>query len=92
MKSAHLLCFISMLTSISGDAERSTLAGLAKKAAAGLPRGCIVTAEQTADGVPDIAIAGQHEPNTVPPEKMIFEIGSISIVFTGLLLALAVIE
>jgi CubicO group peptidase (beta-lactamase class C family) len=51
-----------------------------------------VTAEQTAGGVPVFAAAGHLEPKGVALEKVIFEIGSISKVFTGILLAQAVIE
>ena len=54
-----------------------------------LPVGCIVTAESI-DGKPRFSFAGKPDPETIPTEKRIFEIGSISKVFTGLLLADAV--
>jgi D-alanyl-D-alanine-carboxypeptidase/D-alanyl-D-alanine-endopeptidase len=54
-----------------------------------LPAGCIVTAESS-DGKARFSIAGKPEPENIPAEKRIFEIGSISKVFTGLLLANAV--
>lgn len=91
MKTAlALLCSASLI--LDGNAADTLLVGLAKKAAATLPRGCIVTAEQTGDASPVFSVVGQQEPAGVPPQKMIFEIGSISKVFTGMLLAQAVIE
>lgn len=65
-----------------------TLAEAARSLANKLPRGCIVTAEfnqattaYALTGKPDAAAAA------TPPESLLFEIGSISKVFTGLLLA-----
>lgn len=91
MKAARVLGFVSVLLS-AANAAGSPLADSAKKAIEGLPRGCIVTAEQTAGGAPVYSVAGRLEPHGVPPEKVIFEIGSISKIFTGLLLAQSVIE
>jgi len=54
-----------------------------------LPAGCLVTAERI-DGTDRFAIAGKAEPAGILPEHRIFEIGSISKVFTGILLADAV--
>jgi len=93
MKALLIVCFSCfVLFPASVRAEVDTIASRAQKAAAGLPRGCIVTAEQSGDGAPVFAIAGHNELAGVPPEKVIFEIGSISKVFTGMLLAQAVIE
>ena len=67
------------------------LAEAAAKAAGELPAGCIVTGER-ADGADSFSIHGKAEPEGVAPERRIFEIGSISKVFTGILLAEAVLE
>lgn len=58
-----------------------------------LKAGCIVTGE-LADGKSQFALAGTAPDGGkgVPPEKLLFEIGSITKVFTGLLLAQAVVE
>ena len=56
-----------------------------------LPKGCIVTAERVGDTVRFSGV-GTMEPAGVPPEKVLFEIGSITKIFTGLLLARAVVE
>lgn len=72
-------------------ADAMKLADSAKAPGQALPRGAIVTAEWK-DGVVSYAAAGKLEPPGTPPERVIFEIGSISKVFTGLLLAQAVIE
>ncbi len=74
------------------DAAKSPLAFRMEQAAAGLPQGCIVAGEMGLDGVPVFSVAGRQEPAGVAPEKVVFEIGSISKVFTGLLLAQAVLE
>lgn len=73
-------------------AEDTILQKLAAKAAVKLSRGCIVTGELSADRNPGFAVVGNPEPGGVPPEKLIFEIGSISKVFTGILLAQAIQE
>lgn len=56
-----------------------------------LPKGVIVTAERSGEVI-EFAAAGKREPSGIPPERVIFEIGSITKVFTGLLLAQAVVE
>lgn len=86
------MSLFSFFTAWLPAADGSALAARAQKAAVGLPKGCIVTAEQTGDAAPVVAVAGQLEPAGVAPGKVIFEIGSISKVFTGLLLAQAVID
>ncbi len=72
-------------------AELSPLAEAAKAVASKLPAGAIVTGERIGDVV-SYGSAGHLEPGGIPPEKVVFEIGSISKVFTGLLLAQAVLE
>ena len=89
---ASVLTLMFALATMSMAAESPTPAEKAAKAAANLSRGCIVTATQTDGAAPTFALAGKQEPAGVPTEKIIFEIGSISKVFTGLLLAQAVIE
>lgn len=91
MNATLVLCFSAAMLAAPSFAE-TLLATRAQKAAVSLPRGCIVTAEQTGAGAPVFSVAGRHEPSGVPPEKIIFEIGSISKIFTGMLLAQAVIE
>lgn len=72
-------------------AEPTTLGQNAIAAAKALPQGGIVIGETLASGTV-FSVAGKLEPAGVPPEKLIFEIGSVSKVFTGLLLAQAVLE
>lgn len=68
------------------------LATLVEKSASSLPAGGLVLAEVSGDSVHYFA-AGQPAPSSaVPPEKVIFELGSITKVFTALLLAEAVNE
>jgi D-alanyl-D-alanine-carboxypeptidase/D-alanyl-D-alanine-endopeptidase len=69
-----------------------TLAEAAAQTAKPLKAGCIVTGERIGDDV-KFAMAGKApEAEDAPPEKLVFEIGSITKVFTGLLLAQAVVE
>jgi len=68
-----------------------TLGESAQNIAKDMPRGCIVTGEWR-NGEVFYAISGPDQPANVQPEKIVFEIGSISKTFTGLLLALAVLE
>lgn len=91
-KAASLL-FVTLMAGPSlSPAADSLLVTRARKAAESLPQGCIVVAEQTGNAAPQFAIAGKAEPSGVPPEKRIFEVGSISKIFTGLLLAQAVMS
>ena len=89
MSIAIALMFTLAFAFASRAAETSTLEQKAEKAAADLPLGCIVTARQTGDATPVFSIAGKQDPKDVPPENMMFEIGSISKVFTAILLAQA---
>lgn len=101
MHAARALSLLVIL-SIGGSASHGAAADGAppslkplSEAASGfakqLPAGVIVTAEAKA-GAPVYAIVGKSELTGVPPEKLIFEIGSISKVFTGVLFAEAVHE
>ncbi|WP_052573957.1 serine hydrolase [Haloferula sp. BvORR071] len=65
------------------------LAEAAAPFAKDLPAGSMVTGESI-DGKRSYAVFGKAEPDGVAPKKRIYEIGSISKVFTGLLLADAV--
>jgi len=56
-----------------------------------LPQGCIVTGEKIGSQV-RYAVTGKAEPEGISPSERVFEIGSITKVFTGLLLSQAVIE
>ena len=69
-----------------------TLAEAAAKLSKELKAGCVVTGERIGD-VEKFAISGAApEARDAKPEKLVFEIGSITKVFTGLLLAQAVVE
>ena len=78
-------------------AEPPPLPQLAESAAtwaAGLANGAVATAEKSG-GTWHYALGGEAFAEghpAVPPEKVLFEIGSISKVFTGLLLADAVVD
>lgn len=86
--SSALVLFLQPPPSLAAE---STLADGAKVVAARLKGGsCIVTAESR-NGTVTYAIAGKG-PETVPAEQVVFEIGSITKVFTGLLLAQAVVD
>ena len=56
-----------------------------------IPAGCIVTGELR-DGRATYSMVGKGEPDGVPPERRVFEIGSVTKVITGVLLAQTVIE
>lgn len=82
---------LSLLVSVSSLQAR-TLAEAALREAKALEAGCIVTGERVGGEV-RFALAGvMPEAGNSPPEKIVFEIGSITKVFTGLLLAQAVVE
>jgi hypothetical protein len=79
LTSAALVHVLSLaLIVASPAADGTTLPQKIEKAAADLPRGCIVAATQTGGAAPVITVAGRLEPAGVAPEKVIFEIGSIS--------------
>ncbi len=94
MRFLPALLFITLAASLARAANPTAplpLAEAAKKVAGQLEAGGIVTAERTGDKL-SYSSAGHVEPAGVPPEKVVFEIGSISKVFTGILLAQAVLE
>ena len=68
-----------------------TVAEAAASLAEKLPAGCIVTAEQTQTGT-EFALAGQSPDPKQAPANLVFEIASLTKIFTGLLLAQATIE
>lgn len=73
-------------------AQAGTLAEAAARRQKLLPAGCIVTGELIGGQV-SYAMAGKApEAGEAKPEQIVFEIGSITKVFTGLLLAQAVVE
>ena len=87
-----ILLLLSSLGRVAGAAELPPLKDQAATFAASVGKGAVATAEKR-DGKWTFAIAGQpfaagHA--EVPAERVIFEIGSISKVFTGILLADAV--
>lgn len=88
MKSPVVACLSLALCGIAPGEK--PLAEAARPFAGKLPAGCIVTGEWL-DGKTSISIVGKPEPDGVAAEKRVFEIGSISKVFTGLLLADAVL-
>lgn len=87
---ALALCLAVAAPSLAG-AKTIALMDVAPAVAKGLPEGCIATAE-VVGGEPLYAVAGHAEPDGVKAEKRVFEIGSITKVFTALLLAQAVVE
>jgi CubicO group peptidase (beta-lactamase class C family) len=79
----------SLLAVCAGHAK--PLAEAAEAMVAKLPAGCLVTAEQTPQGT-RFALAGQSPDPTQAPESLVFEIASLTKIFTGILLAEAVVE
>lgn len=85
-------CIIPALLLAAMPLQARTLAEAAARQVKNLKAGCIVTGERNGDSV-RFAIAGKApEAKDTPPEQIVFEIGSITKVFTGLLLAQAVVE
>ena len=100
MKSLVVLTLLPLLaaaatgpvTPAQPSLENATALPAVERAAAGLPAGGFVLAEVDGDRV-TYASAGHPGPRDgLPPEKILFEIGSITKVFTSLLLAEAVNE
>ena len=94
MKSTFLVLCCSVSSALVADAaspEAKPLSAAAELMLPNLPRGCIVTAEKIDDRVV-FACAGETKPQGIAPKRVLFEIGSLTKVFTGLLLAKAVSE
>jgi D-alanyl-D-alanine-carboxypeptidase/D-alanyl-D-alanine-endopeptidase len=81
---------LTLVASFTLHAAPKPLAEVADSIAKNLPAGCIVTGEFR-DNKTTFHLAGKGIPD-LAPESHLFEIGSISKVFTGLLLAQAVID
>lgn len=81
---------VAMVTASVALADKP-LADAALSYAEKLPAGCVVTGEWNGTTA-KYAVAGKAEPDGIAAEKRVFEIGSISKVFTGLLLSQAVEE
>ena len=84
-----LASFCGLLAACTGHAK--SLAEAAEALAAQLPAGCIVTAEQSPQGT-RFALAGTSPAPAPAPETLVFEIASLTKIFTGVLLAEAVLE
>jgi CubicO group peptidase (beta-lactamase class C family) len=82
---------IAALALLAVHLPAKTLAESAEALAPSLPAGCIVTAEETPAGV-RFALAGRSPDPQQAPETLVFEIASLTKLFTGLLLAQAVVE
>ncbi|MFN0076353.1 MAG: serine hydrolase [Prosthecobacter sp.] len=82
---------LSLLITVQSLHAR-TLAAAAAQQAKELKAGCIVTGERIGDDVRFTISGKAPEAKNAPPEQIVFEIGSITKVFTGLLLAQAVVE
>ena len=94
MKSILLFVYVvssSALASEGNSTKAKPLAEAAQTMSKHLPRGCIVTAEKVGDAVV-VGAAGKLEPEGTDPQHILFEIGSLTKVFTGLLLAQAIVE
>jgi serine-type D-Ala-D-Ala carboxypeptidase/endopeptidase len=74
------------------EAAPSAFAAAVRRAAANLPAGGFVGAEFEGDDVRFVVAGNPGVPSDVAPERVLFEIGSITKVFTGLLLAETVLE
>ncbi len=84
-----LVIALCVLGLVRGDAK--TLAEAAESLSSRLPAGCIVTAEQTPQGK-RFALSGQSPDPKQAPETLVFEIASLTKIFTGILLAESVVE
>ena len=81
---AFLAIAACLLAALPGEAK--TLAEAAESQVTKLPAGCIVTGERTPQGI-RFALAGQSPDPKQPPETLVFEIASLTKIFTGILLA-----
>ncbi len=83
-----------VLAVLLNSAAGAALDEVAQKKSERLAAGCVVTAERSADQpVARYGLTGPApEAQGVAPENLVFEIGSITKVFTGLLLAQSVVE
>ncbi|MBB5034899.1 serine hydrolase [Prosthecobacter vanneervenii] len=88
----NLFRMLSGLLIAAHSAHAGALAEAAARKAKLLPSGCIVTGERLGDQVSYAMVGQAPETGDTKPEKIVFEIGSISKVFTGLLLAQAVVD
>src|SRR4051812_39449425 len=86
-----LLPLVWMLITVTALAETKPLTTALEEVAGKLPAGGMVLAEQVGEKV-EYAAAGHLEPQGTAPEALVFEIGSLTKVFTGLLLAQAIVE
>ncbi len=85
-------CALLGILLAANTAHARTLAEAAGKMAKQLKVGCVVTGERVGGDVKCALSGTAPEAGSTPPEKVVFEIGSITKVFTGLLLAQAVVE
>lgn len=79
------------MITVSAALADKPLADVAQSYTGKIPAGCIVTGERVGETI-KFSVAGNAEPDGIAAEKRVFEIGSISKVFTGLLLSEAVLE
>ena len=82
-----LLLRIGAATCSGELSAESPFLSAAKEEGGKLAAGCVIVAEVPPEGPPVYQLSGTDESVGVPPEHQIFEIGSISKVFTGLLLS-----
>ena len=85
-------CALLGLVMAVNPVQARTLAEAAAQLSKQLKAGCIVTGERVGNDVKYAISGAAPEAGGLPPEKLVFEIGSITKVFTGLLLAQAVVD
>lgn len=88
-----LLCLLALVPGVRAEA-RSALVEAAREAAVALPAGGVVVGVQQRGEAPQVHAFGDLEvaAGDVPAGELVFEIGSISKLFTGLLLGQAVVD